>query len=104
MQTDDANCSQSQVVASAAAQEACSERAESSRDRFDLIDKEILASQIVAVMNAHWCCPDATQKKEILRRAERQIDDGFRVGPPTSGATQIRGRTSAHYRQRRTRR
>jgi hypothetical protein len=59
-----------------------SDESTSSRDRFDLIDREILASQIVAIMNAHWRCPDAAQKKEILRRAERQIDDGFRVGPP----------------------
>jgi hypothetical protein len=56
-------------------------------NRFDLIDQEILASQVVAIMNAHWCSPNAEQKREILRRAERQISDGFRVGPPASEAT-----------------
>jgi hypothetical protein len=59
-----------------------------SHHHFDLIDREILASQIVAIMNAHWCCPDAAQKREILRRAERQIEDGFRVGSPASEAIQ----------------
>jgi hypothetical protein len=54
------------------------------RNRFDLIDQEMLASQVVAIMDAHWARPDATQKRDILRRAERQIGDGFRVGSPAS--------------------
>jgi hypothetical protein len=59
----------------------------SDRYRFDLIDQEMLASQVVAVMDAHWCRPNAAQKRDILRRAERQIEAGFRVlAPPTSGA------------------
>ncbi len=41
--------------------------------RFDLIGQEMLASQVVAVMDAHWARPSAEQKRDILRRAERQI-------------------------------
>ena len=41
--------------------------------RFDLIGQEMLASQVVAVMDAHWARPGAEQKRDILCRAERQI-------------------------------
>jgi hypothetical protein len=58
------------------------------RNRFDLIDQEILASQVVAIMDAHWCRPNAAQKRDILRRAERQISDGFRAELPASEAIQ----------------
>jgi hypothetical protein len=47
------------------------------RYRFDLIDQEMLASQVVAIMDAHWARPNAAQKKDILRRAEQQIAAGF---------------------------
>lgn len=49
------------------------------RYRFDLIDQEMLASQVVAIMDAHWAKPDAEQKRNILHRAEQQIIAGFRV-------------------------
>jgi len=45
-----------------------------SRDsRFDLIDQEQLAAQLVAVMDAHFQRPDAEAKVRILRLAEGQI-------------------------------
>jgi hypothetical protein len=44
------------------------------RQKFDLIDQEIVASQVVAIMDAHWARPDAEQKRYILRRAEQQIE------------------------------
>ena len=50
--------------------------------RFDLIDQEMLASQIVAIMDAHWAKPDAEQKRDILRRAEQQIAAGFNRPTP----------------------
>ena len=45
-----------------------------SRDRFDLIDQEMLAGQVVAIMDAHFVRPSAAQKRQILRFAERQIE------------------------------
>jgi hypothetical protein len=55
---------------------------DASRNRFDLIDQEMLASQVMAIMDAHWCRPDAEQKKRILRRAEQQIAAGFNRQAP----------------------
>ena len=63
------------------------DRNASERSRFDVLDREIIASQVVAVIAAHWACPDANAKLDILRRAERQITTGFRVGPPVYEAS-----------------
>lgn len=46
------------------------------RHRFDLIDQEQLAAQLIAVMEAHLQRPTADEKKCVLRLAERQITDG----------------------------
>jgi hypothetical protein len=57
--------------------------------RLDLIGREILASQILAVMDAHWGRPSAEQKRDILRRAERQIDGqdlSKEIAPISDGA------------------
>jgi hypothetical protein len=43
------------------------------RNRFDLIDQEQLAAQLVAVMDAHFQRPDAAEKRRILALAEGQI-------------------------------
>ncbi len=40
----------------------------------DLIRKEQLASQIVAIMQADWNRPSACEMKDILRAASQQID------------------------------
>jgi len=42
-------------------------------NRFDVIDREQLAAQIVAVMNAHFHRPDYAEKRHILYVAERQL-------------------------------
>ena len=42
-------------------------------DRFDVVDQEQLAAQVVAIMDAHFTRPTADQKKRILRLAEAQI-------------------------------
>jgi hypothetical protein len=44
------------------------------RTRFDLIDQEQLAAQVVAIMDAHIQHPSAEEKRHILRLAERQIE------------------------------
>jgi hypothetical protein len=43
------------------------------RHRFDEIDHEQLAAQLVAVMNAHFQRPTTEEKLGILRMAERQL-------------------------------
>ena len=43
------------------------------RYRFDLIDQEQLAAQVVAVMDAHFQRPSHNEKITILRKAEQQI-------------------------------
>jgi hypothetical protein len=60
------------------------------RYRFDLIDQEMLASQVVAIMDAHWCRPDAAQKRDILRRAEQQIAASFNRPAPQDDAGESR--------------
>lgn len=40
----------------------------------DLIRKEQIASQIVAIMQADWNRPSACEMKDILRAASQQID------------------------------
>lgn len=42
-------------------------------DRFDAVDQEQLAAQLVAVMDAHFQRPSASQKRRILSLAESQI-------------------------------
>jgi hypothetical protein len=44
------------------------------RDRFDLVDQEQLAAQLVAVMDAHFQRPDSQKKRHILRLAANQIE------------------------------
>jgi hypothetical protein len=44
------------------------------RPRFDIVDREQLAAQIVATMDAHFQRPSADEKRHILRLAERQIE------------------------------
>ena len=41
--------------------------------RFDLIDQEQLAAQLVALMDGHFHRPDADEKARILRLAASQI-------------------------------
>ena len=43
------------------------------RPRFDVIDREQLAAQIVAVMDAHFQRPSPEEKARILRLAEQQV-------------------------------
>lgn len=42
-------------------------------DRFDVIEQEQLAAQIVAVMDAHFRRPTAAQKRHILKLAAEQV-------------------------------
>lgn len=44
-------------------------------NRFDPIDREQIAAQIVALMDAHFQRPNADEKCHILHLAERQIKD-----------------------------
>lgn len=43
------------------------------RNRFDEIDQEQLAAQLVAVMDAHFQRPTVAEKQNILDRAARQL-------------------------------
>ena len=43
------------------------------QDRFDIEDREQLAAQVVAVMDAHFQRPTPDQKRHILKLAEGQI-------------------------------
>ena len=43
------------------------------RHRFDAIDQEQLAAQVVALMDAHFQRPSTDEKQQILKLAERQI-------------------------------
>jgi len=45
------------------------------RPRFDEIDREQLAAQLVSVMNAHFQRPNAEEKRYILQIAARQVSD-----------------------------
>lgn len=59
----------------------------SERHRFDVIDQEQLAAQIVAVMDAHFQRPTVEEKQHVLKLASMQLfvpnDDA-----QSSGATQ----------------
>src|SRR5690242_6678749 len=70
------------------------------RYHFDLIDQEMLASQNITVMDAHWARPGAAQKRYILRRAEQQIAAGFRIAPPACGASLTRPEIPDHQPRR----
>lgn len=41
--------------------------------KFDLLDQEMLAAQVVAIMDAHFERPDFEQKLRILELAKQQI-------------------------------
>lgn len=43
------------------------------RPRFDPIDQEQLAAQVVALMDAHFQRPSVEEKRAILTKAEKQI-------------------------------
>lgn len=43
------------------------------RTRFNEIDREQLAAQLVAVMDAHFLRPTTAEKQSILERASRQL-------------------------------
>jgi hypothetical protein len=53
------------------------------QDRFDLIDQEQLAAQVVAVMDSHFQRPTAEQKQHVLKLAETQIRATCASLPPT---------------------
>ena len=42
-------------------------------ERFDVVEQEQLAAQVVALMDAHFQRPTAEQKKRILKLAVGQI-------------------------------
>lgn len=46
------------------------------RHRFDVIDQEQLAAQLVAVMNAHFQRPQLEEKLYVLRLATQQVCAG----------------------------
>lgn len=51
------------------------------RPRFDAIDQEQLAAQLVAVMDAHFQRPSIDEKRQILKLAASQLlvqNDGDR--------------------------
>jgi hypothetical protein len=60
------------------------------RDRFDPIDQEQLAAQVVAIMDAHWARPSAEQKKDILGKAERQIEAGELIRQDQRASEELR--------------
>jgi hypothetical protein len=41
--------------------------------KFDLLDQEMLAAQLVAIMDAHFERPDTEQKLRILDLARQQV-------------------------------
>lgn len=41
--------------------------------KFDLLDQEMLAAQLVAIMDAHFERPDYEQKLRILELARQQV-------------------------------
>ena len=43
------------------------------RHRFDVIDQEQLAAQLVAVMDAHFQRPSTAEKRHILMLASQQL-------------------------------
>jgi hypothetical protein len=43
------------------------------RHRFDAVDQEQMAAQLVAVMDAHFQRPNGDEKRLILKLAEQQI-------------------------------
>lgn len=43
------------------------------RNRFDAIDREQLAAQLIAIMDAHFQRPTAGEKLHILEVASRQL-------------------------------
>jgi hypothetical protein len=43
------------------------------RHRFDVIDQEQLAAQVVAIMDAHFQRPSRTEKLHILKLASQQL-------------------------------
>jgi hypothetical protein len=44
-----------------------------SRDRFDVVDQEQLAAQVVAIMDAHFRRPGPSEKQHVLELASQQI-------------------------------
>ena len=46
-----------------------------SDNRFDAVEKEQLAAQVVALMNAHFHRPTAEEKRFILRLAADQLNE-----------------------------
>jgi hypothetical protein len=50
------------------------------RARFDLLDQEQLAAQLVAIMDAHFQRPSAGEKRHILRLAADQITGAVQLG------------------------
>lgn len=44
------------------------------RTRFDAIDQEQLAAQLIAMMNAHFHRPNDDEKRHILILAARQLE------------------------------
>lgn len=58
------------------------------RSRFDLLDQEQLAAQLVAIMGARFQRPTADEKRHILKLVEGQIRateaDVLRAGDPIS--------------------
>jgi hypothetical protein len=65
------------------------------RNRFDAIDREQLAAQLVAIMDAHFQRPSSAEKRRILVLAGAQIsanelshqipDSGKTICGPTDG-------------------
>jgi hypothetical protein len=49
------------------------------RNRFDEIDREQLAAQLVAVLDAHFQRPTPEEKRHILQLADRQISGTYQV-------------------------
>jgi hypothetical protein len=44
------------------------------RPRFDVVDREQLAAQVVSIMDAHFQRPSVAEKRQILQLATQQID------------------------------
>jgi hypothetical protein len=66
------------------------------RPRFDVIDQEQLAAQLVAIMDAHFQRPSADEKRYVLRLAASQLCD-LNDGVQASSEVQSRPLVPAHY-------
>lgn len=60
------------------------------RHRFDVIDQEQLAAQLVAVMDAHFQRPSSDEKRHILKLATQQIEAAAIVQQVESRASGLR--------------